>query len=68
METPDLNLPVIDTSALVPAGLVNERVNQLARSADGRGVNASEEIPKKQKRSNTNSEARLEAAASGRAQ
>jgi len=30
--TPDLNLPVIDTSTLVPAGLVSERVNQLGKT------------------------------------
>lgn len=49
--TPDLNLLIIDTSALVPMGGVMTRVQELAKNADGAGLSASGELPKKQKRS-----------------
>lgn len=36
-QTPDLNIPIGGSSALVPAGLVNSRVNQLDAGADSDG-------------------------------
>lgn len=64
---PDLNLPVIDTSALVPTGIVLERVNKLDKSGGEVGVtaSASEALPKKQRRSRSQSHARSAAAADG---
>ena len=55
--TPDLNLPVIDTSTLVPAGLVSERVNQLGKTGGEVVATASEASPKKQKRSKSHTHA-----------
>ncbi|CAO2195035.1 unnamed protein product [Urochloa humidicola] len=63
-QTPDLNVPIVDSSVLVPAGLVSSRMNQLVgsrESADG----ATDELNKKQKTSNTTPNARSAAAASG---
>jgi hypothetical protein len=62
--TPDLNLPIIDTSALVPAGRVLSRVQQLAKNSDGAVLSALEELPKKQKRSSKTNDAGSAAAAS----
>jgi hypothetical protein len=63
--TPDLNLPVIDTSALVPAGLVSERVIQLGKTGGEVGANVSEASPKKQKRSKSQTHALSAATAGG---
>jgi hypothetical protein len=63
--TPDLNLPVIDTSALVPAGLVSERVIQLGKTGGEVGANVSEVSPKKQKRSKSQTHALSAATAGG---
>jgi hypothetical protein len=52
--TPDLNLPVIDTSALVPTGLVMSKVQEIAKNVDGAALSALEELMKKQKRSSKN--------------
>lgn len=63
--TPDLNILVIDLSALVPAGLVNERVNQLGKTGGQGGSTASEASPKKLKRPKQQSNALLAATTSG---
>jgi hypothetical protein len=56
--TPDLNNPVTDgPQALVPVGLVNDRVSKL--------VNESDDVTKKQKMSETSQSARSAAAAGG---
>jgi len=57
---PDLNLPM-DTTALVPAGLVSSRVNQLAGTRDG-NEDGQTEVPKKQKCSTNSDDARSAAA------
>ena len=63
--TPDLNLLAVDTSALVPMGLVSDRVNQLDNKTDAKvGMNASVDLTKKQKRSKSQTNARSAAAAS----
>lgn len=62
-QTPDLNLPMVDTTALVPAGLVIDRVNQLAHNAGGGGGMTSEELSKKQRRCNNQNDAKSAAAA-----
>lgn len=54
---PDLNLPVVDTSALVLSGLVLDRVSQLGRNSGEMGANATAESPKKQKRSKSQTNA-----------
>jgi len=51
-QTPDLNIPLGVSSALVPAGLVNSRVSQLDPGMEGGGGNLNETL-KKQKRGNT---------------
>ena len=58
---PDLNLPIMDTTALVPAGLVSSRVNQLAGTRDG-NEDGQTEVPKKQKCSTNSDDARSAAA------
>jgi len=63
--TPDLNVPALESAALVPAGLVTERVNQLGKSGGEVDANASEVSRKKQKRSKSHSNAISAAAASG---
>ena len=62
--TPDLNLLAVDTSALVPMGLVSDRVNQLDKTDAKVGMNASVDLTKKQKRSKSQTNARSAAAAS----
>jgi len=37
LQTPDLNAPPENSNAIVPAGLVNSRVNQLDTSSDNSG-------------------------------
>lgn len=62
--TPDLNIPLADSQALVLVGIVNSRVNQL----DGPSKNDGDsmiEILKKQKRISTNQNARSAATANG---
>ncbi|CAN6235065.1 unnamed protein product [Urochloa humidicola] len=59
--TPDLNIRATD-GALIPAGLVHERLNQLGKTS-GR-VGDGEEVPKKQKTANSKN-ARSAAAAGG---
>ena len=61
--TPDLNLLAVDTSALVPMGLVSDRVNQLDKTDAKVGMNASVDLTKKQKRSKSQTNARSAAAA-----
>ncbi|CAN6272978.1 unnamed protein product [Urochloa humidicola] len=64
--TPDLNLPLTDVTAVVPAGLVSSRVSQLAGSQKNlEGEDVSEELIKKQRRSTNTIEARSAAAADG---
>jgi hypothetical protein len=63
--TPDLNLPVGDETSLVPRGLVSTRVNQIDGEADGAGTVTSDELTKKQKRSNTQTKGGSAAAAGG---
>lgn len=60
-QTPDLNIPLQTTNAIVPVGLVTSRVNQLDGNADNIGESMSETL-KKQKRGNPQS-ARSAAAA-----
>jgi hypothetical protein len=60
-QTPNLNIPIGGSSALVPAGLVNSRVNQLDAGANSDGSSMIETL-KKQKRGN-NLNARSAAAA-----
>lgn len=48
---PDLNVPAPESAAIVPVGLVTERVNQLGKNAGDVGAGVSEVSPKKQKRS-----------------
>jgi hypothetical protein len=62
--TPDLNLPAVDTSALVPMGLVSDRVNQLDKTDAEVGMNASVDLAKKQERSKSQTNARSAAAVS----
>jgi hypothetical protein len=62
--TPDLNLPTVDSTALVPAGLVSSRVSQLVRDQE-EGVESKEELLKKQKMCPTTNVARSAAAATG---
>jgi hypothetical protein len=67
-QTPDLNLPVMDTLVVVPTGLVSSRVNQLhgvGESSENAPTAASDELTKKQKRTNTQTNAGSAAAASG---
>jgi hypothetical protein len=61
-QTPDLNIPVDGSSAIVPVGLVNSMVNQLDGGTDNSGDSMIETL-KKQKRGNTHI-ARSAAAAS----
>jgi hypothetical protein len=58
-----LNSPVVDTSAIVPAGLVSARVNQLDAVFEGQEP-VSDELLKKQKMSDNSQTARSAAAAS----
>lgn len=51
-QTPDLNIPLAGSSAIVPAGLVNSRVSQLDASGDNSGGSMIETL-KKQKRGTT---------------
>lgn len=62
-QTPDLNLPAVDTMALVPIGLVADRVNQMAKQGDETGGHASEDMAKKQRRFSNQSHAGSAAAA-----
>jgi hypothetical protein len=67
-QTPDLNLPVMDTLVVIPTGLVSSRVNQLhgvEESSENAPTAASDELTKKQKRTNTQTNAGSAAAASG---
>jgi hypothetical protein len=52
IQTPDLNVPLAESNAIVPAGLVNSRVSQLDGSEDNSGGSMIETL-KKQKRVNT---------------
>jgi hypothetical protein len=53
--TPDLNLPLADAAALVPAGLVNARVGQLGGGHSGPDVEeGGDALLKKQKRAINN--------------
>lgn len=63
--TPDLNFPAVDTSTLVPTGLVTERVHQLAKNVGEVGATASEDLPNKNKRPKSQNNARSVAIASG---
>jgi hypothetical protein len=67
-QTPDLNLPVVNSLAVVPSGLVSSRVNQITGAGE-RSENAptatSDELAKKQRRTNTQTCAGSAAAASG---
>lgn len=63
--TPDLNLPVSETSALVPMGLVVARVQQMDKHIGGSGLPVPEELPKKQKRSSQQEDAGSAVAAVG---
>ena len=51
-QTPDLNIPVGESNAIVPSGLVSARVNQLGAGAKSGGKSMSE-LLKKQKRGNS---------------
>jgi hypothetical protein len=62
--TLDLNLPPVDATALIPAGLVHARVSQLAVEGEGT-KDGSEELLKKQRRLSTSFAARSAAAADG---
>lgn len=62
--TPDLNLPVVDPTAIVPMGLVNVRVHQLVGSGDT-GDSMTEELLKRQRRMDNSQLARSAAAANG---
>lgn len=48
MQTSNLNIPVSGSSALVPVGLVNSRVNQIDANSEGGGDSMIESL-KKQK-------------------
>jgi len=61
---PGLNLPPVNNTALVPAGLVNARVSQLDRGGGG-NEDDMEEMIKKQRRSSTTNIASSAAAAEG---
>lgn len=63
--TPDLTIPADETPALVPAGLVSQRVNQLGKSSGEVGTSASEASPKKQKKSKPQTTALSAGAADG---
>jgi hypothetical protein len=63
--TPDLNVLAPESVALVQAGLVTVRVNQLGKNGGEVDGNVFEVSPKKQKRSKSHSNARSTAAASG---
>lgn len=63
--TPDLNIPVDEVNALVPVGLVTERVHQLGRNSKKVDASASEASPKKQKMTNIQINAGSAAAARG---
>jgi hypothetical protein len=60
-QTPDLNVPVHSTSAIVPVGLVNSRVSQLDGGTESSGGSLEETI-KKQRRSSSSNNARSMAA------
>jgi hypothetical protein len=62
IQTPDLNVPVHSTSAIVPVGLVNSRVSQLDGGTESSGGSLEETI-KKQRRSSSSNNARSVAAA-----
>ena len=62
-QTPDLNIPVGESNAIVPSGLVSARVNQLGAGAKSGGKSMSE-LLKKQKRGNSQND-RSAAAAIG---
>lgn len=62
--TPDLNLPVMDSSAIVPVGRVCSRVNQFDGGSENSGESMIETL-KKQRRGNNNQNARSAAAAIG---
>lgn len=64
IQTLDLNIPLAGSSAIVPVGLVNSRVNQLDASMDSSGDSIIEKL-KKQKRSNNTQNARSAATARG---
>lgn len=63
--TPDLNLPAVDTSALIPLGLVSSRVQDLAKFGDGSEITKIDDLPKKQKHSSKSQNAGSAAAAGG---
>jgi hypothetical protein len=62
-QTPDLNIPVGESNAIVPVGLVNSRVNQMDGAAENSGGSMIETL-KKQKRGTTNQNA-ISAGAAG---
>jgi len=59
--TPDLNIPLMGSSAIVPVGIVNSRINKLDGGTDG-GADSSDgsmiETLKSRKRGNTKQNAR----------
>lgn len=63
-QTPDLNIPLQGSSAIVPVGLVNSRVNQIDGSAEHGSDNMIETL-KKQKRGDFSQNATSAAAAKG---
>lgn len=56
---PDLNLSAVDTSALVPHGLVTVRVQQIANYGDGGTGSGPDELPKKQRRALSQQKCRI---------
>ena len=48
-QTPDLNLPVIDTTALIPTSLVANHVSQMAKQGEDASGHDSAELSKKQR-------------------
>lgn len=63
-QTPDLNIPLTGSNAIVPIGLVKSRVSQLDGGSESSGGSMIETLTK-QKRSDTNQNARSAAAADG---
>lgn len=53
-QTPDLNIPLTGSTAIVPAGLVNSRVNQLDGTVDSGGESMIETLKKQRRGTNQN--------------
>ena len=65
-QTPDLNIPLTGSNAIVPVGLVNSRINQLDGGTDGDADSSGEsmiETLKRQKRGTTKQNAKSAGAA-----